>query len=369
MVKAVAFFRTSEPSWEISMTNRRGHGEGTIQERGEDTYRIRYRVDGRRFTKTFHGTKADARKELRRLLKAGDDGEHVDPSKKTVGQWIKEWLAAGAPGRRKKRVGQRTLERYEQLLNTHVEPVLGERLLQQLRPPEIDKLYAGLEGKIAPRTAHHVHVVLSASLATAYRKGEIANNPMAKVEQVPNPDPQPGDPTDTEAEIDHIGEGLDETELAKLITGFKSSSLYPVVVAAAACGARRNELLALRWSDLDASTKTLRIERALEQTKKFGIRVKPPKTKRGLRTVDLDDATLAVLLAERELHQRLFAGIPTGAAVDLGLIRLPAGALMFPAVPEARRGVRSRQAAQSPQLLEGVCPAGRRDGIRGDPLS
>ena len=57
------------------MTNRRGHGEGTIQERGEDTYRIRYRVDGLRFTKTFHGTKADARKELRRLLKAGDDGE------------------------------------------------------------------------------------------------------------------------------------------------------------------------------------------------------------------------------------------------------------------------------------------------------
>ena len=210
---------------------------------------------------------------------------------------------------------------------------MGDRLLQQLRAPEIDKLYAGLDGKIAPRTAHHVHVVLGSLLATAHRKGEIANNPMAKVEQVPNPDCQPADAD--EAEVDSIGEGLDEAELAKLIAGFKSSSLYPVVVAAAACGARRNELLALRWSDLDANAKTLRIERALEQTKKFGIRVKPPKTKRGLRTVDLDDATVAVLLAERELHQRLIAGIPAGAEVDLGLIRLPANALMFPAVPEA----------------------------------
>ena len=111
-----------------------------------------------------------------------------------------------------------------------------------MRAPEIDKLYAGLEGKIAPRTAHHVHVVLGALLSTAHRKGEIANNPMMKVEQIPNPDCQSAD----ETEIDSIGEGLDETELAKLIAGFKSSSLYPVVVLAAACGARRNELLALR---------------------------------------------------------------------------------------------------------------------------
>jgi integrase len=72
------------------MTNKLGHGEGTIEERGEDTYRIRYRVDGRRFTKTFHGNMTEARKELRKLLKAGDDGQHVDPSKKTVGQWIEE---------------------------------------------------------------------------------------------------------------------------------------------------------------------------------------------------------------------------------------------------------------------------------------
>jgi integrase len=119
------------------------------------------------------------------------------------------------------------------------------------------------------------------------------------------------------------------------VAGFNSSALYPVVALAAACGARRNELLALRWTDLDAPGNTLRIERALEQTKKFGIRVKPPKTKRGLRTVDLDDSTLAVVLAEREKLQRLLAGIPAGAAVDLALVRLPAAALMFPAMPEA----------------------------------
>jgi|SRR5579863_1508134 len=312
------------------MKNRRGHGEGTILQRGENTFRLRYRVNSKRFTKTVRGTMGDARKELRKLLGSGDAGEHVDPSKKTVGEWIEEWIAAGAPGRKKKRVGQRALERYEQLLNTHVKPVLGKSLLQQLRAPEIDKLYTGLDGKIAPRTAHHVHVVFGACLATAHRKGLIAANPMLRVEQVPNTEQIPDDGDEQETAI---GEGLSETELSSLLLGFKPSSLYPVVALAAATGARRNELLALRWSDFDAAAKTLRIERALEQTKKFGIRFKPPKTKRGFRTIDLDDATAEILGIEREKFQRVVAGVPARAVVDLALIRLPAAALMFPAIP------------------------------------
>lgn len=109
-----------------------------------------------------------------------------------------------------------------------------------------------------------------------------------------------------------------------------------MVVLAAATGARRNELLALRWADLDIANKTLKIAWALEQTKKHGIRRKQPKTKRGKRTIDIDAAVVDVLLAERDRHLRIQAGIPDGVTVDLGLIKLPTGALMFPAVPEGR---------------------------------
>lgn len=98
-------------------------------------------------------------------------------------------------------------------------------------------------------------------------------------------------------------------------------------------------MLALRWSDVDFENKTIKVLRALEQTKRFGIRIKPPKTKRGLRTIDLDDATVRMLVAERDRHLRIQAGIPDGVDADLGLIRLPVGALMFPAVPESGRGI------------------------------
>jgi integrase len=311
---------------------KRSHGDGGIDERGEGVYRLRYRIQGRRFTKTFHGTLTEARKELRALVRSGDTGEHVKPDKITVGQWVDQWLDAGAPGRRRKKVSEKTLERYGQLLRTHVKPAIGDRPLQQLKAPEIDKLYAGLEGKIAPRTAHHVHIVFGAMLATAERKGLITVNPMARVTQIPNPDQISDD--ELEADESDYGEGLDETELAALISGFRPSSLYPVVALAAASGARRNELLALRWTDLDTEKKTLRIERAWEQTKKFGLRLKPPKTKRGKRTISLDDATISMLITEREKHQRIQAGVPDGSDVDLRLTRLPAGALMFPGVPE-----------------------------------
>ena len=58
--------------------------------------------------------------------------------------------------------------------------------------------------EIAPRTAHHVHVVFGACLATAHRKGLIAANPMLRVEQVPNTEAVPDD--SEEQETDAIGE-------------------------------------------------------------------------------------------------------------------------------------------------------------------
>src|SRR5207245_2649583 len=81
--------------------------------------------------------------------------------------------------------------------------------------------------------------------------------------------------------------------------------------------------------------KSLRVERALEVTKKYGARYKVPKTARGLRTIALDDGTVAMLLKEKEKHLRIRAGVPDGADVDLSLVRLPDGALMFPNVPGA----------------------------------
>lgn len=303
------------------MTKRRSHGEGSIKRRGENTWRLRYRSNGQRFSTTFHGSLADARKELRRLLRSGDTGTHVAPGKITLGQWIEQWLAAGAPGRRRQPIGRVALARYSQLMRTHVLPALGGRPLQQLQATEIDELYRGLEGKVAGGTAHYVHTVLNSCLSTALRKGMLAVNPMARAEKVPYA-----------GEADH-GKALDQDELCALVDAFRGSVMFSIVAVAAFTGARRGEILALRWSDLDIEAKTLRIERAVDHVKGQPLLLKAPKSARGTRTITIDDSLVALLCAEREKHLRIVAGVPDNAPVDLSLVKLPADALMFPNSP------------------------------------
>jgi integrase len=96
-------------------------------------------------------------------------------------------------------------------------------------------------------------------------------------------------------------------------------------------------ILALRWSDLDVEAKTLRIERAVEQIG-ASLVLKDPKTARGRRTIAIDDDLVALLCAEHEKHLRIAAGVPEGVAVDLSLVKLPAGALMFPRSPAPGEG-------------------------------
>jgi integrase len=215
-------------------------------------------------------------------------------------------------------VGQRSIERYADLLRCHVLPTLGERPLQKLRSTEIDSLYVKLADKVSLRTALHVHSVFNACLGTAARTRQIVRNPMREVVKVPSPD-----------ESDH-GVALDQDELRKLLEGFKGLSLFPIVVVAAFTGARRGEILALQWDDFDASKKTLRIERSVDDTDKHGLRIKGPKTERGKRTITIDDDLIALLVAERERYLRMVAGIPDGISLNLSLVKLPAGALIFP---------------------------------------
>src|ERR1039458_1124398 len=206
---------------------RREHGDGAIDERGEGVFRLRYRLAGKRYSVTFRGTRADAKKELRRLVRSGDAGEHIAPDKITLADWIDRWLALlerksddGEPRKRKRGlVNPRTAERYAELLRCHVTPMLGDRPLQQITGTEIDDLYVRLEQKLAIRSVHHVHVTLKGCLAVAVRKGMIPSNPADRAEA-----PSPGD--------SQAAQVLDVERLKELVHGFRQSALYPIVVLA-----------------------------------------------------------------------------------------------------------------------------------------
>jgi integrase len=305
---------------------KRSHGDGGIDQRGDNVFRLRYRVGGKRYSKAFHGTLTEARKELRKLLKSGDDGTHVARDRITVCAWIDQWLQllkrsptddANQKAKRKRGlVNPRTQERYKQLLD-HVKAKYGTIALQKLTGTMIDDLYIELEQMLAVRTVLHVHNALRPCLASAVKKKLLVSNPADDAEA-----PNPGDADDIIV--------LSQQELTTLVRGFRGHPLERIVEIAAWTGARRNEIIALRWSDIDFDARTLTITRSVEETIEHGRHVKEPKTARGRRTIAIDVDLNERLRAYRDLMKRLVAGVPDGAVVDLSLIKLPDGALLFP---------------------------------------
>jgi integrase len=73
---------------------------------------------------------------------------------------------------------------------------------------------------------------------------------------------------------------------------------------------RRGELLGLRWSDVDLDRASLTVAQSLEQTAS-GLRFKPPKTKRGRRTIALSATAVDVLCQHKvaQLEERLALGL------------------------------------------------------------
>ena len=94
---------------------------GHIRRRGERSWELKYEVGtdprtGKRVTRfqSFKGTAREARAELVRLMETVRRGEHVDPIKlnltEYLDRWEQGWLAL--------QVGPKTRERYLELLLT-----------------------------------------------------------------------------------------------------------------------------------------------------------------------------------------------------------------------------------------------------------
>jgi integrase len=217
----------------------------------------------RRRWHSFAGTKRQAQVECARLISEMQGGGSVDPSRVTVGEFLdrfeRDWVAINA--------GARTAERYRDAL-AHVRRHLGETQLQKVRPAEIAALYATLSRSgLAPRTVQMVHRVLHRALGQAKAWGIIRDNVTETVKPPPAPD--------QEKEI------LQPDRARELLERLNGHPLYMLAALALATGARRNELLALRWQDVDVDAGRLRIETALEQTRAHGIRIKAPKNPQG----------------------------------------------------------------------------------------
>src|SRR5216684_542206 len=260
------------------MAGKRDHGDGGIDARGPERWRLRWRVDGKRFTKSFHGTKKAAQVELRRLLKSADDGAHIAPDKTTLVEYLRGWLNISDD------LSPKTLERYRQLAEQQIIPHLRATVLQNLRPAQIQKWHTtllksgGSGGRpLSARTVGHAHRVLHRALERAMRL-EIVGRNVAHAVRPPKVDV-------SEPAI------LSSDQIADVLARLDGHTLHPIAALALGTGMRRGELCGLAWGAVDLDGATVRVERSLEETKE-GLRLKAPKTRHGHRLVSLPPLVL-----------------------------------------------------------------------------
>ena len=276
---------------------------GHIRQRSPGSWELRYSLGtnpatGKRriATNTVKGNRRAAEKELRRLLRTLDTGEHVDPTRMSVREWLATWLAAV-----REEVSPKTHERYSEIVKNFLAPELGALPITRLSAAHIQAAYTkwaiqgrrdGKRGGLSPRTRRHIHRIFNCALARAVEQQVMARNPgdafrkrLPKVER-------------------REMVTLSPDQSARLLEQIRHTRFYWPVLLALSTGMRRGETLALRWKNVDLERGTLRVVESLEQTKS-GIRFKAPKTDRA-RVVTLPAfATEALKRHKREQAEEL----------------------------------------------------------------
>src|SRR5262245_33974667 len=275
---------------------------GHIVRRGRYSWRIKYDLPnaarGRRQTRyvTVRGKRQDAERELAKLISASHDGTLVESSKVTVADYLRSWLG-GLHG-----LAGKTRQEYDRLITQLVIPHLGSLELQRLRPAHIADWHAkllasgGKNGRpLSPRTVGHAHHVLHTALERAVGTELLARNVAHAI-------------SPPKVALTEIA-ALKADEIAPVLAALKGDPLEAIAVLALATGARRGEILALRWGDVDLTAATIRIARSLEQTT-GSLKFKQPKTARGTRTISLPAAAVEALQVhrKRQLEQRMALG-------------------------------------------------------------
>jgi len=227
-------------------------------------------------SRTFKGNEKAAGKALAAFVTENSQGK-VDKTSATVGQLLDRWLEYGEDRQR-----PRTLYENKRKIETRIRPVLGSIRLDRLGGDTLDAAYQQWLGEgLSPSTVHKYHCILSAALNQAVKWGWI--------ERVPTDRATPPAPAKKEMLVPT------PNQLSKMVKVAKADDpvVATAIALAALTGARRGELAALRWSDVDLKAGRVTIARSL--TIAGGQSYEGATKTHAIRTLALDEVGVGVL--------------------------------------------------------------------------
>jgi integrase len=320
---------------------------GHLEARGKDVWRAKVflgRDDAtgrqRYLTRTIHGTKRQAEAVVNQLIVEAGQGSHLEAGA-TVADLSQRWMAlAGA------NLSPTTSHEYRRLLDRQILPSLGTRKVRTLRAADLDLFYATLQkrggtggGPLSAQSVHHTHALIRRLLNQAVKWGWCVTNPAT----------QASPPKVLRHEL-HLPTPKDVMALLRAANDF-DPDIGCFLRLAAITGARRGELCALRWTDLDLHGGLLSISRSIVDGRTDSLIEKDTKT-HSSRKLTLDDQTKGVLEELRSRH------LERAAACS---VSLPASAFVFSDSPDGKVPWRP---ARMTRAFEHLCETVGLSGVR-----
>lgn len=286
--------------------------QGSMREKQPGVWELRVFLgrDGkgrvRQMSRTFRGPKRAAQRELARLVASVADQPRPEPSgsalewgdSTTINDAIRGWQLNGWDD-----LSPNTTRRYSSLWRVHVRDTIGRRRIAELGPYEVEQWLRQLKrAGLGESSVYQARAMLhrACRLARKWSNNRLAN-PVADTEM---PEWSYDDERD-EVRSPTVG------EVRALLEGARAwdSRFGTYVRVVAATGARRAEVAALRWDDVDWEGGSVRIDEGAVVVD-GGTAIKRPKTKKSVRVVAVDAKTLG------ELRELLAAQQALGEACE-----------------------------------------------------
>lgn len=251
-------------------------------------------------------------------------GEYVDRSAITVTSYLRDWQVSHSVT-----VKPKTMAGYRDMTERYVIPRIGGMKLQGVRPATLSRLYRDLlEGggrggrPLSPRTVAMVHRVLSKAFRDAVRVEQLI--PSSPVERAQRPRVRGAEPKIV----------WSPAQLGTFLCVAAQHRLGAFYRLAAYTGARRGELLHLRWPDIDLDASELTFTGSTDVV--GGERIEGTTKGGRSRVVSLDAGTVEAMREHRraQVAEQLAAGQWWRGAGDL-VFRGENGAPLYPGTVSA----------------------------------
>ena len=229
--------------------------------------------------------------------KAVREGDNIEPSKITFGQFADEWLKK-YPRLAKTPWKDSTFKSYASVVAGHLLPFFGSKRLSQIKSATIERDFkAQLSAELSPKTVRNILLILRVMLETAVQWDYLRTNPFYLHKRINLP----------QLSREQQGRALTPEEISKLLECCDGHA-YPVVAMGVYTAMRRGELFGHSWEDCDFERNQIHVRQQLYWRRgecwgdqRHGYIFTSPKSKNSIRAIDMG-ARLKKILLEHQLR-------------------------------------------------------------------